>query len=88
MDNKEMSTKINSVRLCMMAHPDNQPDSEFSDRIDDLVEIQNQLKTQDQPEPKESDKSIIKSFARWYNNHTTAQPIEGRNIENYIRYRH
>ena len=39
-----MSTKINSVLLCMMAHPDNQPDSEFADRIDDLIEIQNQLK--------------------------------------------
>lgn len=43
---KKMSTileKIKSVKLCLMAHPDNEQDSEFSDRISDLEEIENEL---------------------------------------------
>lgn len=31
--------KINSTLLMLMAHPDNEPDSEFSDRISDLEEV-------------------------------------------------
>lgn len=31
--------KLNSVLLCLMAHPDNEPDSEFADRISDLEEL-------------------------------------------------
>ncbi len=31
--------KLNSVLLCLQAHPDNEPDSEFADRISDLEEI-------------------------------------------------
>ena len=44
MKNKEILKKINSVLLCLMAHPDNEPDSEFADRISDLEEIQKALK--------------------------------------------
>lgn len=36
---KEILRKINSVYLCMSAHPDNQPGSEFEDRISNLKEI-------------------------------------------------
>ncbi len=36
-------SKIKSVKLCMMAHPDNEQDSEFEDRISDLEEIENML---------------------------------------------
>ena len=36
-------SKIRSVKLCMMAHPDNEQDSEFEDRISDLEEIENVL---------------------------------------------
>lgn len=35
--------KIKSVKLCLMAHPDNEVDSEFADRISDLEEIENEL---------------------------------------------
>ena len=35
--------KIKSVKLCLMAHPDNELDSEFEDRISDLQEIENEL---------------------------------------------
>ena len=43
MDNKEMVKKVNSVILCLMAHPNNEPDSEFADRIDDLIEVKESL---------------------------------------------
>lgn len=39
----EILKKIKSVKLCLMAHPDNEIDSEFADRISDLEEIENQL---------------------------------------------
>lgn len=35
----EIVSKLKSVQLCLMAHPDNEPYSEFEDRIDDLEEI-------------------------------------------------
>jgi len=35
--------KIKSVKLCLIAHPDNGKDSEFADRISDLEEIENEL---------------------------------------------
>lgn len=31
--------KLNSIRLCLSAHPDNEPNSEFADRISDLDEL-------------------------------------------------
>ena len=39
----EILNKIKSVKLCLMAHPDNEIDSEFADRISDLEEIENEL---------------------------------------------
>ena len=39
-----MFQKIRSVKLCLMAHPDNEEHSEFADRISDLEGIENQLK--------------------------------------------
>lgn len=38
-ENKQILQKLRSIRLCLMAHPHNEPDSEFADRIDDLNEI-------------------------------------------------
>jgi hypothetical protein len=35
--------KIKSVKLCLMAHPDNEKDSEFADRISDLEEIEGEI---------------------------------------------
>lgn len=32
--------KIRSIKLCMMAHPDNEEHSEFADRISDLEELE------------------------------------------------
>lgn len=43
MEKNEMLKKIQSVKLCLMAHPDNEPDSEFADRIDDLQDIEDSL---------------------------------------------
>ena len=43
MNFKEISKKVNSVILCLMAHPDNEPDSEFADRIDDLIDVKDQI---------------------------------------------
>lgn len=36
---KTILGKLNSIRLCLSAHPDNEPDSEFADRISDLQEL-------------------------------------------------
>ena len=40
---KNFLNKIKSVKLCLMAHPDNQEHSEFADRISDLEEIETKL---------------------------------------------
>lgn len=39
MRTQEKINKLNSVILCLQAHPDNEKDSEFEDRISDLEEI-------------------------------------------------
>ena len=38
-----INQKLRSVELCLSAHPHNEPDSEFADRISDLQEIQPQI---------------------------------------------
>ena len=43
MTNEQIGTKLNSIKLCLQAHPDNQPDSEFEDRISDIEDIEQQL---------------------------------------------
>jgi len=43
MKNKEIINKIESVILCLMAHPDFEPNSEFEDRINNLFEIKKEL---------------------------------------------
>lgn len=35
--------KIKSLKLCLMAHPDNEENSEFADRISDLEDIEKEL---------------------------------------------
>ena len=42
-ETKEIIRKLQSVRLCLMAHPDNEKGSEFEDRINDLEEIERKL---------------------------------------------
>lgn len=37
---EEVLEKIRSIKLCLMAHPDNEDYSEFADRISDLEEIE------------------------------------------------
>lgn len=39
MEIEEKISKLNSILLCLQAHPDNEPDSEFADRISDLEDI-------------------------------------------------
>lgn len=41
---KDILSKLKSVELCLSAHPHNEPNSEFADRITDLIEISEQLK--------------------------------------------
>ena len=41
---KEILKKIKSVILCLEAHPDNEPNSEFADRIKDLKDVQQAVK--------------------------------------------
>lgn len=36
-------TELNRTVNMLMAHPDNQPNSEFADRIDSLIELTKQL---------------------------------------------
>ena len=38
-ENRQILQKLRSLRLCLIAHPDNEPDSEFADRIEDLNEL-------------------------------------------------
>ena len=38
-ENYKILRKLRSIRLCMMVHPDNEEDSEFADRIEDLNEL-------------------------------------------------
>lgn len=40
---EEIIRKVRSIRLCLLAHPDNEPHSEFADRIDDCDDIENYL---------------------------------------------
>lgn len=46
MNKETLLSKIRSVKLCMMAHPDNTEDSEFSDRISDLEKIEEEYETE------------------------------------------
>lgn len=46
MEEKEILQKLKSVFLCLQAHPDNEIDSEFADRISDLVDIESFIKKQ------------------------------------------
>lgn len=40
-DQLRIFRKLRSVLLCLTAHPDNEPHSEFADRIEDLEKIIN-----------------------------------------------
>jgi len=43
MNDNEILKRVKSTVLCLMAHPDNEPNSEFADRIDDLIDIRDEL---------------------------------------------
>ena len=43
MTKKEIVSKLRSIKLYLTAHPDNEPNSEFADRIDSLREIIDEL---------------------------------------------
>jgi|SRR6185503_3047829 len=67
MTKEEKLQKLNSLWLCLSTHPDNEPDSEFADRISDLEELIEYEKSENLNEEllewlKESYKSI--SFGR------------------------
>jgi hypothetical protein len=41
---QDLIKKIFSVKQCLMAHPDNEQNSEFEDRISDLQDVEDSLK--------------------------------------------
>ena len=45
----EILKKIKSIKLCLLAHPDNEENSEFADRITDLQEIEDELRKRSTP---------------------------------------
>jgi len=45
MENEEMITRVRSVMLCLTAHPHYEEGSEFQDRVQDLLEIEAELKS-------------------------------------------
>ena len=47
--------KLNSIKSCLMAHPDNEPDSEFADRINDCDEIIDSLTLIELPSDEEEE---------------------------------
>jgi hypothetical protein len=55
----EILQKLRSIELCLTAHPDNEPDSEFADRISDLQELQSEI-------PNYADQQSVE-FAEWMN---------------------
>ena len=40
---EQILSKLRSVELCLSAHPDNEENSEFADRISDLEELQKEV---------------------------------------------
>lgn len=42
---EQILSKLRSVELCLLAHPDNEEHSEFADRISDLQELQKEVNT-------------------------------------------
>lgn len=76
MENKTLLQKIRSVKYCLMAHPHNEPDSEFADRIDDLQEIEDSLESpptiQTVDEAAETeDVNLLKRRLEFYRNETS-----------------
>ena len=47
-----------------MAHPDNKPNSEFSDRIDDLIELKKEFEEL-QAKHEEEKKAMLRAFLIW-----------------------
>jgi len=66
MDIKEILDTIKSVKLCLMAHPDNEEGSEFADRIEDLEDIETRLRRImfNPTITKENARSILENW--WY----------------------
>jgi hypothetical protein len=42
---QDLIDKVISVKQCLMAHPDNELNSEFEDRISDLQDVEDNLKS-------------------------------------------
>lgn len=54
---EQIQDALRSTILCLSAHPDNQPDSEFADRIQDLEDLSEKIKGEQQKE-----KTIFQKF--------------------------
>jgi len=66
MRKEEILQKIKSVLLCLSAHPDNEQGSEFEDRIEDLIEIEAYLLTENSLKKYDEDdmRAVAETFDR------------------------
>jgi len=62
---EKVLTKLKSLKLSMIAHPDYEHDSEFGDRVTDLEEIEVEI-AKSQEERSYGEEDVIKIFYDWY----------------------
>jgi len=79
METKEIKRKLSMVINCLMAHPDNEPNSEFADRIDDLIELKEVLNLPVVGVSLLTNKNL--NFESWVNNHFKKV---GKRFENLV----
>ena len=85
MDIKEILDTIKSVKLCLMAHPDNEEGSEFADRIDDLENIEVKLGSPKSGNCLECGEPLMFASSIGYHPDCAVIAHERGNITNYIQ---
>lgn len=81
MNKKDILKRLDSTIGCFMAHPDNEPNSEFADRIDDLLEIKQTLTISTISNRK---KLLIDFRNWWYGNRHTGNTITNDEIDSFL----
>tara|TARA_R110000803_G_scaffold187376_1_gene249771 strand:+ start:685 stop:951 length:267 start_codon:yes stop_codon:yes gene_type:complete len=78
----KIKTRLNLLANYLMAHPDNEPNSELSDRIDDLTETLEDLESLKQS-IKEQHKDEVYSIMRYCINNTVDWNSINKQAEQY-----
>jgi hypothetical protein len=73
--------ELNRTINMLMAHPDNEPNSEFADRIDSLIDLKQQFSLQGVSHQRE----LLKAFCDWAFKQDDAWSISDIDIENYLK---